>query len=118
MNAIAKAKYVRMSPRKVRQVVDLVRNKGVDEAINLLHFSTKRAARPVEKTIRSAVANILSQQQASAKIDTEELFIKEARVEAGPTLKRFRPGSMGRPMRIRKRTCHITVVVAGKNSGE
>lgn len=111
MEAVAKAKYVRMSARKVRRVIDLVRGKNVDEAINILHFSGKRAAEPIEKTIRSAVANALEKSEAS-KIDPENLYIKIAKVDGGPILRRFRAGSMGRPMRIRKRTCHITVVVS------
>lgn len=100
-----------MSPRKARQVIDLVRGKNIDDAINILHFSGKRAALPIEKTIRSAVANAVNNEE-SGKIDPDLFFVKEARVDGGPTLRRFRAGSMGRPMRIRKRTCHITIVVS------
>ena len=114
MEAIAKAKYVRMSPRKMRQVVDLIRGKGVDEAINILHFSGKRAAEAVEKTLHSAVANALHKEE-SGKIDAHALIVKEVRVDMGPSLKRFRAGSMGRPMRIRKPTCHLTLVVSETN---
>ena len=115
MEAVAKVKYLRMSARKVRRVIDLVRGKNVDEAINILHFSGKRAALPIEKTIRSAIANVL-QKSDSGKVDAESLFVKVANVDVGPTLRRFRAGSMGRPMRIRKRTCHITVVVSESNN--
>lgn len=111
MEAVARAKYIRMSARKVRRVMELVRGKNVDEAINILHFSGKRAALPIEKTIRAAVANAL-QKSESSKIDAENLFVKDAKVDGGPILRRFRAASMGRPMRIRKRTCHITVVVS------
>ena len=111
MEARAKARYVRMSPRKARQVMDLVRGKNVDDAINVLHFSGKRAAVPIEKAVRSAVANMLNNPDAT-KIDPQELLIKEAKVDGGPIMRRFRAGAMGRPMRIRKRFCHITVVVA------
>ncbi|KAA3618134.1 MAG: 50S ribosomal protein L22 [Calditrichaeota bacterium] len=114
MEAIAKARYVRMSPRKMRQVVDLIRGKGVDDAINVLHFSGKRAATPVEKTLRSAVANAMSSEE-HGKLDPHSLYIKEVRVDMGPSLKRFKAGAMGRPMRIRKPTCHLTLVVTDIN---
>jgi large subunit ribosomal protein L22 len=100
-----------MSPTKVRRVVNLVRGKEVDEAINILHFTRKAAAVPVEKTLRSAVANLVNSTE-STRIDPEELFVKEIRVDEGPRLKRFRAASMGRAMRLKRRTCHITVVVA------
>ncbi len=111
MEARAISKYVRMSPTKVRRVVDLVRGKDVDEAINILHFTRKAAAVPVEKTLRSAVANLVNNTE-SIRIDPEELYVKEIRVDDGPRLKRFRAASMGRAMRLQRRTCHITVVVA------
>ncbi len=111
MEARAVSKYVRMSPTKVRRVVDLVRGKEVDEAINILHFTRKSAAVPVEKTLRSAVANLVNSTE-STRIDPEELFVKEIRVDEGPRLKRFRAASMGRAMRLIRRTCHITIVVA------
>lgn len=111
MDAIARTKYVPMSPRKVRRVADLVRGKNVDEAINILSFTPKAAALPVEKTIRSAVANLINNTDEGAKVEPESLMIKEIRVDEGPTLKRYRAGSMGRVMRIRKRTSHIHVRV-------
>ena len=114
MEAIAKAKYVRMSPRKMRQVADLIRGKGVDDAINILHFSGKRAAESLEKTLRSAVANALHKEESS-KVDPHTLRVKEIRVDMGPSLKRFKAGAMGRPMRIRKPTCHLTLVVSDLN---
>ncbi len=118
MEAIAKAKYVRMSPRKARRVIELVRGKSVDDALNILHFSGKRAAVPIEKTVRSAVANMLNNSEAGSKIDPHELIIKAAWVDGGPIMRRFRAGSMGRPMRIRKRFCHITVVVSDTNKND
>ncbi len=111
MEAIARTKYVRMSPRKVRRVAELVRGKNVDEAINILNFTSKAAAVPLEKTISSAVANLINNTDEGGKIDPETLIIKEVRVDEGPTMKRFRAGSMGRVMRIRKRTSHIHVKV-------
>ena len=111
MEARAVAKYIRMSPRKVRRVVDLIRGRNVGEAINILHFTQKAASIPIEKVLRSAVSNMLNL-EGSSKVDPDELFIKEIRVDAGVTLKRFRAASMGRAVRIRKRTSHIIVTVA------
>jgi len=111
--ARAKAKWVRMSPRKVRLVADTVRGKNLQKAVNELHYSTKRAAVPVEKTIRSALANLLAKAEAS-KVDPVDTYIKIITVDEGPTQKRWRPRAMGRATRIRKRTSHLTVVVATK----
>jgi large subunit ribosomal protein L22 len=115
MEARAIARYVRRSPRKVRQVVDLIRGKQVDQALNILHFSPKAAAKPIEKTIRSAVANILNNEGAS-KVEPEQLLIKEAHVDKGFAFRRFRAASMGRAMRMRRPTCHITIVVSDMQS--
>ena len=103
MEARAIKKYVRMSPRKIGRVLNLVRGQRVGEALNTLHYTRQDACEPVEKTLRSAVANLLQ---------NEDLLIKEAYVTQGPTIKRFRPMSMGRAGMIRKRTAHITVVVS------
>ena len=111
MEARAVARYIRMSPRKVRQVVDLVRGKSVEEAIDLLHFTPKRASVTVEKVLRSAVANA-SNREESSKLEPEDLVVKEIYVNQGPTMRRYRPGPMGRAGLIRKRSCHITVVVS------
>jgi len=113
MEAKAHARYVRMSPRKMRRVVDLVRGKGVPEAVNILHFSPQRASIQVEKTLRSAVANFLAS-EGGKKAGPEDLFIREVFVNEGPTLRRFRPRARGRATRIRKRSSHLTVVVAEK----
>ncbi len=114
MEARAKAKYIRMSPRKVRRVADLIRGKNVGEAINILHFTPKAASSPIEKVLRSAVSNMLNL-EGSSKVDPDGLFIKEIKVDEGVTLKRFRAASMGRAVRIRKRTSHISVTVAKEN---
>jgi large subunit ribosomal protein L22 len=111
MEAKAIAKYIRMSPRKVRQVVDMVRGKPVEEAINLLHFTPKRASDPVEKLLRSALANAMNHEDSS-KLDPEDLYIKAITVDQGPTMRRYNPGPMGRASIIRKRFCHISVVVS------
>ena len=115
MEARAVARYVRMSPRKVRQVVDLVRGQGVDKALNILHFTRKSAAVPVEKTLRSAVANMLNNEETS-KVEPDHLVVKEAFVDGGFRMRRFRAASMGRAMRMRRPTCHITIVVSTVNN--
>jgi len=111
MEAKAVAKYVRMSARKVRQVVDMIRGKNVEEAINVLHFTPRRASVPVEKVLRSAVANAMNTEEGS-KLDPENFYVKMAMVDEGPTMRRYRPGPMGRASIIRKRSSHITVVVS------
>ena len=113
MEAKAIAKWIRMSPYKVRRVANLVRGKSVDEALNILHFDPAGASLPIEKLLRSAVANMLNSEKAS-RVSTEDLFVKESKVDGSFMMKRFRPASMGRAMRIRKRTSHISIVVAEK----
>lgn len=111
MESKAVAKYIRMSPRKVRQVADMIRGKNVVEALDILHFTRKSACIPLEKTLRSAIANMLNL-EGSSKVEPDELFVKEIRVDGGVMLRRFRAASMGRAVRIRKRTSHITIKVA------
>ena len=113
MEAKAIAKWIRMSPYKVRRVANQVRGKDVDDALNILHFSTTGASLPIEKVVRAAVANMLNDEKAS-HVSTEDLFIKELKVDGSFMMKRFRAASMGRAMHIRKRTSHISVVVAQK----
>ncbi len=110
MEVRAVAKFVRKSPRKVRQVIDLIRGIQVDKALNILHYTQKAAAQPIERTLRSAVANILNIEGAS-KVEPENLVVKEAYVDKGFSFRRFRAASMGRAMRMRRPTCHITIVV-------
>ncbi len=110
METFAKAKYVRIAPRKVRLVIDMVRGKSVTEALHILGL-VKRAASPaIAKVIRSAVANA----EHNKEMDVDNLVIKSAYVDEGPTMRRFMPRAMGRATIIRKRTSHITVVVAQK----
>ena len=104
----ATAKYVRMAPRKVRMVVDQIRNKSVSQALELLQFAEVAAAVPVEKVLRSAVANA----ENNNNLRANNLYIAEAYVDEGPTLKRIRPRAKGSASRINKRTSHITIVVA------
>lgn len=111
--AKAIARYVRISPRKVRQVVDLIRGKKVSDALAILQFTPKAATEPVTKVLKSAVANA----EHNYEMDADELFVTEIFVDQGPTLKRIRPRAMGRADQIRKRTSHITVVVGEKKEG-
>ena len=108
METQAIAKYLRVSPRKVRLSADLVRGKRVEEALNILSSTPKEGAKIVSKVVRSALANA----GQNKSIDVDTLFIKTIFVNQGPTLKRFRPKPMGRAGRIRKRTCHVTVVLS------
>lgn len=110
MNVKAQAKYVRESPNKVRRVLDLVRGLSVNEAEAVLSFANRGAAEPVVKVLKSAVANA----EHNHSLDADDLFVAEAFADEGPTLKRFRPAARGRATRIRKRTSHITIVVANK----
>lgn len=105
--AVASAKYVRMGPRKVRRVVDVIRGMKTDEALTVLQFSPWRACDPVSKVLRSAVANAENNKQ----LDGELLWISEAYVDEGPSLRRWRPRAQGRAYPVHKRTSHITVVV-------
>lgn len=110
METKAVAKYVRMSPRKVRRVVDLIRGKGTMEALTLLRFTNLRAAELVGKVLKSAMANAEHNQQ----VDPRELVVKAAWVDEGPTLKRFQPHAQGRAFPIMKRSSHLTVVIGNK----
>ena len=107
MEAKAIAKYVRMSPMKVGVVLDLIRGKNVNEAFAILQYTPKDAAAVINKVLKSAVANA----ENNMSLDGSRLFVTEAYVGAGPTLKRFRPHAQGRAFSIKKRTAHITVVV-------
>jgi len=101
-----------MSPRKVRLVVDQIRGRSVNDAYAVLQFSKKSAAEPVGKTLRSAVANAQAKGEGAGEVvDVDELVVREAFVDEGPTLRRFRAAAMGRAAPIRRRTSHITVVV-------
>lgn len=108
MEARAISRHVRVAPRKVRLVIDLIRGKNVEDAYALLQFTKKGAAIPVLKTLRSAVSNAM---QAEGGFGPEDLIVKQAYADAGPTLKRIQPRAMGRAFWVRKRTSHITVIV-------
>jgi len=107
MEAHAITRFVRLSPRKVQLVVDQIRGKGIEEALNILRFVPKRSAGIVEKTLRTAVANAENTQN----VDVDRLYVKQAKVDAGGMWKRFMPRAQGRATRIRKRLSHITIVL-------
>ncbi|MEW9676492.1 50S ribosomal protein L22 [Lentibacillus sp. L22] len=113
MQAKAVAKSVRIAPRKVRLVIDLIRGKNVGEAIAILRHTRRGASPVVEKVLNSAIANA----EHNYEMDTDSLVISEAFVNEGATLKRFRPRAQGRASKINKRTSHITVVVTEKKEG-
>lgn len=117
MQATARARFQRMSARKVRRVAELIKGAGVEEALNILDYTPKYAALLLAGTLKSAVANALNI-EGTSKLKAEDLRIKDIFVDGGPTMKRIRPASMGRAYRIRKRSCHLTVVVENKTSLE
>lgn len=107
MQVRAVYRFVRMSPYKVRQVIDLVRGRQVDEALAILQFTPRAAADPVSKVIRSAIANA----ENNYMLSREDLYVAKITADTGPTLKRWRPRARGRADVIRKRSCHITVIL-------
>jgi large subunit ribosomal protein L22 len=116
--AKARLQYLGTSAQKTRLVVDQVRGKSVEEAINILHYSPKLVAKDLEKLVKSALANA---QQKDPKLDVDELVVSRATVDEGPPMKRIRHRSMGRVYRILKRTCHVTIgldVPGGRGQAE
>jgi large subunit ribosomal protein L22 len=103
----ARAKFIRTSPRKARMVTELVKGKGVGEALNILAFTKRAPAKIISKLLKSAIANA----DQMKNIDVDTLFIKQISVDQGPTMKRYRPRAMGRATMIRRRMSHITVVL-------
>jgi large subunit ribosomal protein L22 len=124
--ARAQARFVHVTPMKARRVIDLVRGMQADRALAILRFAPQSASEPVYKVLASAVANARqSAERHGERLDVEDLLVAKAFVDEGPTMKRFRPRAQGRAYRVRKRTSHITIVVAprpedinpqGKNS--
>ena len=110
MESIAKLRYIRISPRKMRLVADQIRGKRVEEALTILEYSLKRGARFIEKTLKSALANLMNREDAK-RVDTDKIFIESIIVDEGPTAKRWIPRAMGRATRIRKRTSHLTITL-------
>jgi len=114
MEAVAKLKNCPMSARKMRMVVDSIRGKNVDEALNILKFSKREAGGWLEKVLLSAISNWEGKLDMAYNADDYDLFVKTATVDGGTFLKRFRPAPHGRAHRIRKRTNHVTLVVENK----
>ena len=112
MEARACARYVRVTPMKARRVVDLIRGLPTVEAQAILRFAPQAASEPVGKVLDSAIANAAN----NHSLDPNDLFVSEVYVDEGPTMKRFRPRARGSANRIRKRTSHITVVVASRST--
>ncbi len=107
MEARAILKFIRVSPRRVRLVIDQIRGKKVEEALDILKFTPKRSAAIVAKVLRSAIANAENTQS----VDVDRLYIKRVTVDEGGMWKRFMPRAQGRATRIRKRLSHVTVVI-------
>ena len=105
--ATAKATYIRIAPRKVQIVLDLIRNQPVDKAMAILNYTPKAACEPLAKLLKSAIANA----ENNNNMDVDRLYIAECSVSQGPTLKRIRPRAQGRAYRINKKTSHITLVL-------
>lgn len=114
MEVIAKARYIHMSARKVRLVAGLVRGMDVGTALAQLRYYRKAASRPVYKCVESAAANATN----NFKLDLDKLYIKQIMVDIGPTLKRWRARAFGRAAGIRKHSCHITVILDERKSGD
>ncbi len=111
--ARAQARFVHVTPMKARRVVDLVRGMQADRALAILRFAPQSASEPVYKVLASAVANARQKaERLGERLDVEDLLVHQAYVDEGPTMKRFRPRAQGRAYRVRKRTSHITIVVA------
>lgn len=111
--AKASVRTVRIAPRKVRLVVDLIRGKKIGEAVAILRLTPKAASPVVEKLLKSAIANA----EHNYDMNVEDLIVSEVFVDEGPTMKRFRPRAQGRASAINKRTSHITLVVSEKKEG-
>lgn len=110
MEAKAQVRYIRIAPRKARIVADLIRGKGVQEALAILRYTPRKASEIMTKLLRSAMANA----QNNNEMKSDRLYVFRTYVDEGPTLKRFRPRAMGRANRIRKRTSHITIILKEK----
>lgn len=113
MEAKAVSYYQRVSPKKINRILELIRNRGVPEALNILTFLNKPTKQSILKTLRSAVANAINT-AGKVKLSEKDLFVKRAVVNCGPMMKRWQPGPRGSASIIRRRTSHICIVVATK----
>src|ERR1700722_6331841 len=113
IEGLAKARFIRVSPQKARRVIDLIRGKNAEEALQTLRFTKKRIAKDIEKTLRSAIANAERKADDSgASLDVDALYVTECFVDEGPRWKRRGPAPMGRGFRYQKRTSHISLAVS------
>ena len=110
MEAIARKKFIRQSPYKIRYVLKTIKGLKVDDAINKLSLTNKKASVYIKEVLRASVSNMMSKNENS----NDDLFVKTAYVDEGPVMKRFRPAAMGRATKILKRTSHLTVVIGEK----
>jgi len=117
MEAVAKLNKYPTSPRKMRLVVDNIRGLNVEKALNVLKFTDKHCARPLEKLLLSAISN-WEHKNTGVAIDEGDLYVKQAFVDAGRTLRRMQPAPFGRAYRIRKRSNHVTIVVDSRTTVE
>lgn len=113
VESIARVRHIRVTPQKARRVVALIKGKPAEEALAILKFAPQAASEPIYKLVESAIANArVKADQASEYLDDRDLYVKNAFVDEGTTLKRFRPRAQGRAFQIKKRTSHITVVLS------
>jgi large subunit ribosomal protein L22 len=115
MEAQAINRFIGTSPRKMMIVIDLIRGRGVEDALTILHFSPKHASKTAEKVLRSAISNLQSKDEGG-RVDTATMYVKEVFVNGGPMVKRIQPAPMGRAFRVRKRSHHLTIVVATREA--
>ncbi len=113
MEAVARARYIRMSPRKIRQMVDVIRGKDAQEALAILKSSPRKSSYILRKVLESAMANA----ENNFSMNQDALYVHRAYVDEGPIIKRFRPLGMGRGTIIKRRTSHITIIVKEREEG-
>ena len=112
MQSQARLRHLRIAPRKVRIVADLLRGKPVGQALAILKFTPKAAAKPMEKLLKSAIAN--AGDKSDGQVDVDKLFVLSLCVDQGPTLRRFMTRAQGRATRVNKKTSHVTMVLADR----
>ena len=115
MEAKAITRHIRQSPRKIRILLDDLRGVKVDKAMNYLHFSKAKAAYQIEKTLSSAVANLMNKPE-SENLSVDNIYVKECYADGAPHLKRFRAASMGRISKINKKSSHLTIIVSSEKN--
>jgi large subunit ribosomal protein L22 len=119
VESIARVRHIRVTPQKARRVVALIKGKQAEEALAILKFAPQSASEPIYKLVASAIANArVKADQVSEYLDEQDLYIKNAFVDEGTTLKRFQPRAQGRAFQIKKRTSHITIVLATPETAE